>query len=590
MIPPFELASRIKQSNFRPVFKLVAPHRGVIVSGTLLSLLSTTATLSMPLVVKSILDQRSGNSAVGLASLLVLIVAASALAQYWQDRILGVLAADIIFESQKTMLERIYNGTIRSINQRPIGEFVSRITSDTALLRHATSTSLVNMVCGCTLLVGSIAIMAALDAKLLIIAFISLIFVYGISVLLLPGVAKYHFRAQESIGRLASLLESGLRAIKTVKSSNSAERETGRGVLYARVARNSSVQAVKRESLIWTVATFGIHISIIGILGFGAHRVSDGTLALSTLVAFLMYAIQIVEPISMVTQSATQLQSGVAAASRIAEITSLDQEPIRRGRPANENQIAEVHSNIAGNQSILELQSVTFRYPYAKKCALLDVSLSVARRGHTAIVGPTGAGKTTILSLILGFEEPETGRLLIEGSPYGDTDLKEIRSRISYVEQETPIIIGTIRENLTLGCGELRAGDIEQALRKVVLLDKVCNLPEGIDSELDSSELSGGERQRIAIARALLRKPDILLLDEATSQLDGITESLIREIVRGLSSEIAVVTIAHRLSTVIHADKIIVLEDGKVRSEGHHVELFENDSLYREMVLGLATN
>ncbi|WUR70500.1 ABC transporter ATP-binding protein/permease [Streptomyces violaceus] len=215
------------------------------------------------------------------------------------------------------------------------------------------------------------------------------------------------------------------------------------------------------------------------------------------------------------------------------------------------------------------------------------VDLVIPRNGHTAIVGPSGAGKTTLFSLVLRFLEPTGGELLLDGRPYRDHSHDAIRSRLAYVEQDTPVVPGTIRDNLLLSRPGATDAELRRVLDEVRLAEKVDALDDGLDTPLSGAAVSGGERQRIALARALLRTPDVLLLDEATAQLDGLTEAAVQSCVRARAATGAVVTIAHRLSTVIDADTIVVMEAGRVRARGGHGELLATDTLYRELVEAL---
>lgn len=236
---------------------------------------------------------------------------------------------------------------------------------------------------------------------------------------------------------------------------------------------------------------------------------------------------------------------------------------------------------------VLELKGVTASYGPGRASAVRGVDLAVPARGHTAIVGPSGAGKTTVFSLLLRFLEPQEGALLLDGVPYHRHSHAAIRSRLAYVEQDTPVVPGTIRDNLLISRPEAGEEELRQVLADVRLTEKVESLDEGLDTELSTAAVSGGERQRIALARALLRKPDVLLLDEATAQLDALTESAVHHCVRRRAREHAVVTIAHRLSTVIDADTIVVMDAGGVRARGTHDELLATDSLYRDLVEAL---
>ncbi|GIE76860.1 hypothetical protein Aph02nite_28100 [Actinoplanes philippinensis] len=244
--------------------------------------------------------------------------------------------------------------------------------------------------------------------------------------------------------------------------------------------------------------------------------------------------------------------------------------PIGRGGPGSP-------ASAAG--PILVMQGVTARYGPDAAPVVRGIDLEIPRRGHTAIVGPSGAGKTTLFSLLLRFLEPETGRILLDGRPYTEWSNSDVRGRLAYVEQETPVLPGTIADNLRFTHPDATDDEVRAVLSAVRL--------EGIDPALGATDVSGGQRQRIALARALLRTPDVLLLDEATAQVDGLTEAAVQDCIRERAAVGAVVTIAHRLSTVLDADRIIVLEDGRIRAQGTHADLYSSDDLYRRLVEAL---
>ena len=516
-----------------------------------------------------------------IALLLVLLVVGSSIA-LWQWTLLGSLAERIILEARTGMVRRLLGARVDEITRRPTGELVTRVTSDTVLLREAASSSLVGLINGAIMVVGSLILMGVLDLVLLGTTMIAVAIVVLLFVLLMPGIAKAQERSQEAVGRLGGVLEGALRAIRTVKASRAEARRADRVLADARDAADLSVHAVRRTAFAWVIALSGIQLAIIVILGVGAWRVSEGELAVSSLIAFLLYAFGLMGPITEISQNLTTLQKGLAAAGRIREIDAIQLESDDRPSPVP---AMEVTSPSDG--TVLELRGVTAGYGPDLAPAVRDVSLAIPRRGHVAIVGPSGAGKTTLFSLILRFLEPQAGEIWLNGRSYASYTHHEIRERFAYVEQETPIVPGTIRENLLFTHPDASEEEVWAVLREVRLEEKIASLEDGLDTSLTSSALSGGERQRIALARAILRTPDVLLLDEATAQVDGITESAIHACIRDRSQRGAVITIAHRLSTVIDADRIVVMEGGRVRDQGTHAELLARDALYRDLVEAL---
>lgn len=321
------------------------------------------------------------------------------------------------------------------------------------------------------------------------------------------------------------------------------------------------------------------------VLGLGAWRVSTGALEVSALIAFLLYLFQLMWPVMMLTMALTALQSGLAAAARINEVTTLPQEtdaPAARPTPPGR----DAAQGPAPEHALL-LRDVRFRYSPEAELALDGVSLSIPRRGHTALVGPSGAGKTTVFGLLLKFWEPESGTVHLDGRLFEDWTLADLRGRIAYVEQDTPLVPGTLWDNLSYAAPTATTEQVWRALAEVRMVDKVRALPDGLDTEVTGAVLSGGERQRIALARALVADPELLLLDEVTAQLDGRTEAAVASGIRRQAERGAVITIAHRLSTVMDADQIFVLEAGTVRGVGTHDELLATDELYAELVAAL---
>lgn len=284
------------------------------------------------------------------------------------------------------------------------------------------------------------------------------------------------------------------------------------------------------------------------------------------------------EPVTELSQNLTALQSGIAAAERIK---SVEQLPIEDDEPRT----AVPDRRTSG--PVIQVRGVTAAYGPDQEPAVRGLDLELPRQGHVAVVGPSGAGKTTLFSLLLRFLEPQEGELLLDGVPYERHGYAAVRSRLAYVEQDTPVVPGTLRDNLVHSRPDAGEDEMHQVLADVKLAQKVAALPEGLDTELSAAAVSGGERQRIALARALLRRPDVLLLDEATAQLDALTEAAVHECVRRRAREGTVVTIAHRLSTVVDADTIVVMESGRIRARGTHEELLARDLLYRELVAAL---
>lgn len=558
------------------------PHLRILLVGVLLGLFATAVTLATPMAAKWVLDGLGTDRGLaGPVTILVALLLVGTLAGFVQSVLLGQLAEHIVLDARRSLIHRFFRARLEQIQRFKTGELVTRVTSDTVLLREAATSSVVQLINGAVSLVGTIVLMALLDLPLLATTLLALLIIGVMFSVLVPQIGRADKQSQDAIGGLGSTLEGGMRALRTVKSSRAEDREIDRVTGKAEESARYSIRSVWYSSLIWTVAGGGMQLAIIVILGLGAWRVSSGELAVSTLVAFLMYAFNIVDPITSLAGAFSSIQSGLAAAARIQETEHLALEDTD-ARPADGPQNASSDGGPA-----LALRQVTAGYQGADEPVLHDVTIEVPRTGHLAVVGPSGAGKTTVFSLLLRFIDPRSGRLELDGVPYERLSINDVRSRIAYVEQETPVIPGTVRDNVLFRSPGASDQDAWDALAAVQLDAKIQTLPDGLDSAVADTNLSGGERQRLAVARALVHRPDVLLLDEATAQLDGTTEAAIQKVISTAARTGAVVTIAHRLSTILDADQIMVLDGGKVRDSGTHQELVARDELYREFIEAL---
>jgi ATP-binding cassette subfamily C protein len=567
-----------ERARWLVMYGYVRPHRLALLAGGLLSLLTGATGLALPLVVKLLINDLGQHRAVaGVLLLMTALVMTNAALGAVGSYVLRRTAESVVLEARHRLVDRLLGLTIGGLDRAEPGDLMSRVTADTTLLRDVTTDSLVGVATGSLTLIATLVLMGLLDPVLLAVTagvFTMTALIIGIVV---PRIGRAARQAQDSVGVMGAALERMLGAFRTVKASGAEGREGERIHAAARDAWRADVRAAKWQAIAGNTAGLSIQCAFLAILAVGGAQVTSGSVSVGTLVAFLLYIYYLMSPIQQLVNAATEYQVAAAAVARIQEAERLPVEPPRGS--------AGVPPSAPAAPAAVAFDQVRFRYRPELPEVHHGVSFNIPPRGMTAFVGPSGAGKTTVFSLIERFYEPETGRVLLDGTDVRDWPIAQLRAAIGYVEQDAPVLSGTLRENLLLGAPEATEAEVADVLRTTRLTGLVTRLPDGLETAVGhrGTRLSGGERQRVAIARALLRRPRLLLLDEATSQLDALNEAALRETVAETAQQTTVLVVAHRLSTVTMADRIIVMDAGQVKAAGTHAELVASDPLYAEL-------
>ncbi|MFE7271157.1 ABC transporter ATP-binding protein [Streptomyces sp. NPDC057623] len=557
----------------------LAAFPGQLAAALLLALVATAAALSVPLLVKEIITDFATHQSMLTP---VLLMCAAAIGGAVTQAVSGFLIARAGEHMIYRLRARIMGHTMRlplaTVRAQGAGNLTARITSDALLLRQVVDLGaqlpLAALTVGFTLVV-----MVWIDWVLTLVTVASLALVTIVISLILARVKSNVTGQQVAIGKIAQRFTSNLDALTTIKAYRAESLAARTLAGDAEQLRTVSLHGARLQSVIPAITALGNQVALIAVILTGGTRMAAGDLQMAEFAAFLLYLLQTIPPATALTTGFSRLQAGLAARERCNELLSLPLETeTTSSRPS-------APAPVPGAPSI-NFDAVSYTHPGATGSALHNVSFTTPRVGLTAIVGPSGAGKTTALSLIDRFVHPASGRISVLGHGAEDWPLDAMRARIAYVDQAFTSLEATVRENLQLGRTTPAADDrLTAALDAVDLTDDIAALPQGLDTPLGREiDLSGGQRQRMALARALLSDADIVLLDEPTSQLDGINEQRLRAVVDELATSRAVIVVAHRLSTVQHAHHVIMMAAGGVVDAGDHATLMTRCLEYRELV------
>jgi ATP-binding cassette subfamily B protein AbcA/BmrA len=557
--------------------KLIAsahPPKAILIIALILTLIQTIAGLIVPLMTKGLIDGLTFASLdrmviIGLLGAFVLQAVASAVSIY----MLNYGGHKIVANLRKRLWHKILSLPVPYFDRNRSGDTMSRVTNDTSLIMNLITEYLVNLISNVIAIIGGIALLFYLDWVMTLI----IMAIVPITALILLPVGRKMYRIskkqQDEMADLTSVLSQVIGEIRLVKAygTESREAQAGEDRIY-RMFR-FGLQESRILALIGPISTFLLTAVLVIILGVGGVRVASGMLTAGDLVAFILLLFQVITPMAQFTTLYSRLQKVVGATERIQAILDHEEEPL------------ELKQEATKESRDIVLRDVAFSYTEGEE-VLHSASLVIPANRTTAFVGPSGSGKSTLFSLLERFYVPNSGEICYGDEPISLYTLSSWRSKIGYVSQESSMMTGSVRDNITYGLGrEADLEEVRQAASMAYADAFIMDLPQGYETEVGERgmKLSGGQRQRIAIARALLRSPDILMLDEATSSLDSSSEHEVQKALANLMEGRTTIVIAHRLSTVVHSDQIIVLDKGRVTGAGTHAQLIESHEVYREL-------
>lgn len=604
------------RASLRQLVPFLLEHKRVLVVVAVLSVLEAAATLVQPLLVGDVIGRVQAGEALGiLIWILVGLVVLSSLVGGFQHYLLQRTGTAVVYSSRRRLIAKLLHLPVKEYDARRTGDLVSRVGTDTTLLYAVLTQGFADSLGNALIFVGAIVAMLVIDPVLLLL----IVVVIGASAAVVGVLSGRIRRAtteqQEKVGALASGVERAIGSIRTIRAAGAEARERDTISAIAEEAYEAGVKVAKASAVVVPVAGIALQVSLLVVLGVGGFRVASGAIDVAQLVVFVMFLFFLIQPLASFFGAITSVNQALGALGRIQEVLDLDDETARDAELA-----ASVPSTATQDAAAIEFRDVHFSYPEAVVAArrtaqdealktladahapmpadaddepeadaggtvLRGVSFRVPRGSRVALVGPSGAGKSTTLALIERFYDPSSGAVLIDGVDARALDRLALRARLGYVEQDAPTLAGTIADNLRLASPEATDEECERVLDAVNLTEVLRRSPLGLDAQVGEAGvmLSGGERQRLAIARALLAAPPILLLDESTSSLDGLNEQRMREAIDAVASGRTLVVIAHRLSTVVDSDLIVVLDHGRVVGQGTHDELIRDVPLYRDL-------
>ncbi|MHC5545748.1 multidrug resistance ABC transporter ATP-binding protein/permease BmrA [Bacillus subtilis] len=564
------------KSKLKPFFALVRrtnPSYGKLAFALALSVVTTLVSLLIPLLSKQLVDGFSmsnlSGTQIGLIALVFFVQAGlSAYATY----ALNYNGQKIISGLRELLWKKLIKLPVSYFDTNASGETVSRVTNDTMVVKELITTHISGFITGIISVIGSLTILFIMNWKLTLLVLV----VVPLAALILMPIGRKMFsisrETQDETARFTGLLNQILPEIRLVKASNAEDVEYGRGKMGISSLFKLGVREAKVQSLVGPLISLVLMAALVAVIGYGGMQVSSGELTAGALVAFILYLFQIIMPMGQITTFFTQLQKSIGATERMIEILAEEEEDTVTGK-----QIENAHLPI-------QLDRVSFGYK-PDQLILKEISAVIEAGKVTAIVGPSGGGKTTLFKLLERFYTPTAGTIRLGDEPVDTYSLESWREHIGYVSQESPLMSGTIRENICYGLErDVTDAEIEKAAEMAYALNFIKELPNQFDTEVGERGimLSGGQRQRIAIARALLRNPSILMLDEATSSLDSQSEKSVQQALEVLMEGRTTIVIAHRLSTVVDADQLLFVEKGEITGCGTHHELMASHGLYRD--------
>ena len=582
------------------LFRLAKGRGRLLVGVGLLAIVSSGLTLAIPSFISRLFSSGTFKfPGMGMIGAFLGLILASGVATVFQHYYLQKVGESIVNDARRKLSRHLLRLQIKEYDERKTGDLISRVASDTSRLRTGFLQVFLAGTTGIPLILGAGVIMLVIDPVLLGTA-LMLIALMGLLIAVVSRVIQgTSLAAQHELGELTSRVERDMTAIRTIRAANATASESASLDEQVETTWQACLKVAKVQSVVMPIATAGLQVSAIVVILTGAYRMSTGALSMAGLIQFASLLFILMSPLSQMMAAVSELHSSLASLERVNEIFDLPQEDevdvVNLLPQATLNLSAPALRRRRSRAPAIEFEDVYFTYGAREfgtgleddpdSLVLHGLNLTVPEGRRVAIVGPSGAGKSTVLQLVERFYDVDGGAIRVFGKDIRDYSREDLRHCLGYVEQDSPVLSGTLRQNLTLGTPDADDSSCLQALAMVKLDYLASRSPKGLDAVVGESgaALSGGERQRLAIARSLLSGRKILLFDEATANLDSHNERQIGDVLTNLRGNHTVLVVAHRLSTIMDADLIHVLEHGRLVASGQHHQLVEEVPLYRDL-------